>query len=51
MLVSVRRMKDLGATAVGEIEVLEPVEHAPRAISSPELAAPEPAALPESDAA
>jgi DNA recombination protein RmuC len=51
VLVSARRMKDLGATAVGEIEVLEPVEQAPRAISAPELAAPEPAALPESDAA
>jgi DNA recombination protein RmuC len=51
VLVSARRMKDLGATAVGEIEVLEPVEQAPRAMSAPELAAPEPAALPESDAA
>jgi DNA recombination protein RmuC len=51
VLVSARRMKDLGATAVGDIEVLEPVEHAPRTLSAPELAAPEPAALPESDAA
>jgi len=44
-------MKDLGATSVGEIEVLDPVEQAPRAMSAPELAAPEPAALLESDAA
>jgi DNA recombination protein RmuC len=51
VLVSARRMKDLGVTSVGEIEMLAPVEHASRGISAPELAAPEPAALPESDAA
>ncbi len=51
VLVSARRMKELGATSVGEIELLAPVEQAPRPISAPELAAPEPAALPESDAA
>jgi DNA recombination protein RmuC len=51
VLVSARRMKDLGATSVGEIELLAPVEQAPRAITAPELAAPEPAPLPESDAA
>jgi DNA recombination protein RmuC len=51
VLVSARRMKELGATSVGEIELLAPVEQAPRPINAPELAAPEPAVLPESDAA
>ncbi len=37
VLVSARRLKELGATSTGEIEVLEPVEHAPRPLSAPEL--------------
>jgi DNA recombination protein RmuC len=49
VLVQARRLKDLGATSTGEIEILAPVEQAPRALSAPEVAAPEP--VPESDAA
>jgi DNA recombination protein RmuC len=37
VLVSARKLKELGATATGEIEVLEPVEQAPRPLSAPEL--------------
>ena len=37
VLVSARRLKDLGATATGETEVLQPVEQAPRPINAPEL--------------
>jgi DNA recombination protein RmuC len=40
VLVSARRLKDLGATATGEIELLEPVEQAPRPLSAAELVEP-----------
>jgi DNA recombination protein RmuC len=39
VLVSARRLKDLGTTSTGEIEVLEPVEQIARPLSAPELAA------------
>lgn len=38
VLVSARKLKEMGTTATGEIEVLEPVEQIPRALSAPELA-------------
>jgi len=38
VFVSARRLKELGATSSGEIEMLEPVEQAPRPLSAPELA-------------
>ena len=41
MLVSARKLRDLGATSTGEIEGLAPVEQIPRALTAPELAAPE----------
>jgi DNA recombination protein RmuC len=37
VLVSARRLKDLGATSTGEIDVLEPVEQIARPLSAPEL--------------
>jgi DNA recombination protein RmuC len=54
VLVSARKLRDLGATSTGEIEQLAPVEQIPRALNAPELA--EPSAgdgdeLPEADAA
>ena len=42
VLVSARKLRDLGATSTGEIEELAPVEQIPRALTAPELAAPEP---------
>jgi DNA recombination protein RmuC len=52
VLVSARKLKDLGATATGEIEVLPAVEQAPRSLSAPELLPPgEPLELPAADAA
>jgi DNA recombination protein RmuC len=41
VLVSARKLKDLGATATGEIEILEPVDQVPRPLSAPELAEPQ----------
>lgn len=40
VLVSARRLKDLGTTSTGEIEVLEPVEQIARPLSAPELTTP-----------
>jgi DNA recombination protein RmuC len=40
VLVSARRLKDLGTTATGEIDVLESVETVPRQLNAPELAEP-----------
>jgi DNA recombination protein RmuC len=37
VLVSARKLKELGATSTGEIAAVEPVEHVPRALSAPEL--------------
>jgi DNA recombination protein RmuC len=37
VLVSARKLKDLGATSSGEIDMLEPVEQSPRALAAPEL--------------
>jgi DNA recombination protein RmuC len=37
VLVSARRLKDLGATASGEIEILEPVEQTARKLAAPEF--------------
>jgi DNA recombination protein RmuC len=59
VLVSARKLRDLGATSTGEIETLAPIEQIPRALTAPEVAAPEPAApepqdsddLPAADAA
>jgi DNA recombination protein RmuC len=41
VLVSARRLKDLGATATGDIDMLEPVEQVPRPLSAPEVAEPQ----------
>jgi DNA recombination protein RmuC len=38
VLVSARKLKEMGTTSTGEIEALEPVEQIPRALSAPELA-------------
>jgi DNA recombination protein RmuC len=54
VLVSARRLKDLGATSTGEIEELSPVEQAARPLSAAELLPPPDEArlgLPEADAA
>src|SRR5581483_2665039 len=40
VLVSARRLKDLGATVTGEIEAVEQVEQLPRTLTAPELAEP-----------
>jgi DNA recombination protein RmuC len=37
VLVSARKLKELGATSTGEIAEVEPVEQVPRALSAPEL--------------
>jgi DNA recombination protein RmuC len=37
VLVSARKLRDLGATSTGEIQEVEPVDQAPRALNAPEL--------------
>jgi DNA recombination protein RmuC len=53
VLVSARKLRDLGATSTGEIGSLAPVEQIPRALSAPEVAPPadDDDALPAADAA
>ncbi len=51
VLVSARKLRDLGATATGEIEPVAQVEQIPRAPSAPELMPPDGDELPAADAA